>query len=187
ASRNGYSVAEMAPLFDGRLDRQAYEQLVRRAPWLFGVYEDQAYLEGRIPVSETLAAGAGAGLWLMRKALLDETRKPGGFPDGGLILLPAIPSDWLNEGRVIILKGMPTAYGTVSLEVRSFLATRHEIFVDFSLDEASRAPGEPLRKLAIRLVTPDRRQPRVSAPDVLTDAYTIVLPPASRVRRVVRF
>jgi hypothetical protein len=180
ASRKGYGVPEVAPLFAGRVDRREYERLVRTAPWTFGVYDDMQYLKGRIPVSEPLAAGAGEGLWLVRKALLDETRDREGLPDGGLVLLAAVPSDWLGEGRTVSLRRMPTAYGLVSLETRSEIESQRRVLVRFRLEEPG---GRALRSLRLRLVAPGGRKPR----DHVGDGGTVELPPVSDLARTIAF
>ena len=59
ASRNGYTIPEVAGLFPYRLERAAYEKLVREAPWSFGMYDDERYLGGHISFTEPLGAAAG--------------------------------------------------------------------------------------------------------------------------------
>lgn len=131
ASRNGFTIPEVAGLFPYRFDRGAYERLVREAPWSFGMYDAGRYLQGHISFTEPLGAGAGEALWLVRRALLSESFDDQGRPDGGLLFLPCIPSDWLAEGQEIRLRDFPTYYGTVSITVRSSIASRREIAVEY--------------------------------------------------------
>ncbi len=135
ASRNGYTIPEVAGLFPARLDRIAYERLVRESPWSFGMYDDQRYLEGHISFTEPLGAGAGQALWLIRDALVTETRTDDGLPDGGLIILPTVPSDWFDQGKQIELKRFPTAYGAFSVQIESQIDKQGEINMTYAFDK----------------------------------------------------
>ena len=79
--------------------------------------DPQKYLEGRIPFTEPLVAVAGAGLWMIRSALVLETRNERGELDGRIHLLAAVPNAWYEQGKEIELRGFPTYYGTVDLRV----------------------------------------------------------------------
>ena len=107
ASRNGYTIPEVAGLFPDRLDRTAYERLVRESPWTFGMYDDKRYLDGHISFTEPLGAAAGEALWLIRDALVCEERDENGLPNGELLLLANVPSDWFAEGKEIALEDLP--------------------------------------------------------------------------------
>lgn len=158
ASRNGYTIPEVAGLFPYRLDRAAYEQLVRESPWSFGMYDAQRYLEGHISFTEPLGAGAGQALWLIRDALLLETRDGNGLPDGGLIILPTVPSDWFAQGKHIELREFPTPYGVLNARVESHVDTLGTIVFRYrwrkwagdSLDY----PPQPFR---VRLAPPGKQ------------------------------
>ncbi|MFO1452134.1 MAG: hypothetical protein U1F61_28475 [Opitutaceae bacterium] len=130
ASRNGHTIPEVAGLFPYRLERKAYERLVRESPWNFGMYDANRYLEGHISFTEPLGSGAGSGLMMIRQALVAETRNHLGLPDGGLILFPSVPEAWLNEGNEIILRDFPTAYGILSVSVRSRLTSAQEVTME---------------------------------------------------------
>lgn len=147
ASRNGHTIPEVAGLFPYRLQRTAYEQLVRESPWNFGMYDANRYLEGHISFTEPLGSGAGEALWLIRHALLTET------PDGNLLLLPTIPADWLTEGKEIVLRDFPTLHGKLSATIRSHLTSRREITLDYRF--AAFDPSAPSPQLVLRLTPPD--------------------------------
>lgn len=160
ASRNGYTIPEVAGLFADRLDPAAYEQLVREAPWSFGMYDAQRYLEGHISFTEPLGAGAGEALCLIRHALVSETRDAQGLPDGGLMLLPTVPSDWLAEGKAIVLRDFPTAYGTISATIRSSFESRREITMEYRFTPFE--AGATLGRFQVRLAPPGQAPVDVS-------------------------
>lgn len=153
SSRNGHSIPEVAGLFPYRLDRAAYMQLVRRSPWSFGMYDAGRYLGGHISFTEPLGAGAGEALWLIRNALVMETRDDDGLADGGLFLLSTVPSDWFGEGQEIVLRDVPTVYGKISIHVRSYVESRAEIVVDYDFSSVSEGDR---RRFWIRLAPPGR-------------------------------
>lgn len=156
ASRNGYTIPEVAGLFPDRLDRKAYEQLVRESPWSFGMYDDNRYLDGHISFTEPLGAAAGEALWLIRDALVCEERDENGLPNGELVLLANVPSDWFAEGKEIELRDFPTAYGTLGLRVRSSISTSGKVRIKYSF-----APAEGVRCQRVRLrVSPASFPPR---------------------------
>jgi hypothetical protein len=135
ASRNGYTFPEVAGLFADRLDRVAYERLVRQSPWSFGMYDDDRYLGGHISFTEPLGAAAGEALWLIRDALVCEQCDENGLAKGDLFLLSTVPSEWFAEGKEIKLEGFPTAYGTISLHVRSSVESRGEVVAEYQFDK----------------------------------------------------
>jgi hypothetical protein len=151
ASRNGYTIPEVAGLFPDRLDRKAYERLVRESPWTFGMYDDNRYLDGHISFTEPLGAAAGEALWLIRDALVCEERDENGLPNGELVLLANVPSDWFAEGNEIELKDLPTAYGTVRLKVRSHAPTSGKVFIDYRLTPAKNVM---CRRMRMRIAPP---------------------------------
>ncbi len=99
SSRNGHTVQEVSGFFPERLDRKEYERVVREAPWNFGMYSADRYLKGYISFTEPLGAGAGEGLLLVRKCLIDEMKDENGLPDGGIFFLSSIPGEWLERGE----------------------------------------------------------------------------------------
>lgn len=151
ASRNGYTIPEVAGLFPYRLDRAAYERLVREAPWSFGMYDDERYLGGHISFTEPLGAAAGEALWLMRDALVCEGPDENGLPNGELYLLQCAPSEWFAEGEEIELYEFPTAYGTISLHTHSELQSHKKIWLEY---EFKPAPGTKCRNLRVRIAPP---------------------------------
>ncbi len=151
ASRNGYTIPEVAGLFPYRLDRAAYERLVRESPWNFGMYDAERYLGGHISFTEPLGAAAGEALWLVRDALVCEMRDENGLANGGLFLLSTVPSDWFAEGREFVLEDFPTAYGTISLRVRSHVESRGEIEAEYRFD---RFAGVDCKTISLRVAPP---------------------------------
>lgn len=117
ASTDGMSVPEVAGLFQLRFQRDAYESVVRQSPWTYGFFDGMGYLNGDLNMTEPLGAGAGEGLWLIRKALIDETKDQRGLVSDGLILLPAVPRSWWQPGKQMEWHGMPTCFGKVDLHV----------------------------------------------------------------------
>jgi len=153
ASRNGYTFAEVAGLFPYRLDARAYEQLVRESPWNFGMYSAERYLDGHISFTEPLGAVAGEALWLIRNALVVETRDARGVPDGGLFLLSTVPSDWFGEGEEIRLENFPTYYGTLSLHVRSQIKSNGQIEMEYRFTPNVTSTSK-LKSIVVRFAPP---------------------------------
>jgi hypothetical protein len=156
ASRNGYTIPEVAGLFPYRLDRTAYEQLVRESPWSFGMYDGERYLGGHISFTEPLGAAAGEALWLIRDALVSEGADENGLPNGELYLLANAPSEWFAEGKEIVLEKFPTAYGTISLRTRSEIDSRQKITLTYEFEPG---PAAKCRKLNVR-IAPEGHAPR---------------------------
>lgn len=159
ASRNAHAIPETAGLFPYRLQRAAYEQLVRENPWNFGMYDGQRYIDGHISFTEPLGSGAGEVLWLIRRTLVTETRDARGELDGGLIVLAAVPADWLEEGKEIALRDCVTYYGRFSATIRSALRSRREIVVEHRFEPFEPAPAAMPRldQVRVRLVAPGER------------------------------
>lgn len=190
SSRNGHTIQEVSGFFPERLAWQPYERVVSEALWNFGMYSVESYLQGHSSFTEPLGAGAGEGLWLIRKSLMDEVKDENGLPDGGLFLLSAIPGEWLKEGKEIRLSNFPTVYGTVDLRVRSFISSKGEIHVSYRYDrslgqDASTGKELPawyeLEKIFIRLVpsAEDRiagKKWMIEKPYRHYDEWTIELP-----------
>jgi hypothetical protein len=151
ASRNGYTIPEVAGLFPYRLEASAYQRLVRDSPWNFGMYSAERYIDGHISFTEPLGAAAGEALWMIRNALVMETRSPQGELDGRLFLLAAVPSEWFNEEQVIELEEFPTYYGTLSTQVRSEINSRRSIEVKCRFTPNS---TRELQSIAVRLAPP---------------------------------
>ena len=201
SSGNGHTVPEVSGFHPERLEWENYERVVREAPWNFSWYSTRRYLQGHSSFTEPLGAGAGEGLWLIRKSLVDETKDARGIPDGGLFLLSTIPGHWLEEGKEIRLEDFPTAYGTISLKVKSHIESRGEIHVGFAFDRhlGKQAYGEDapeawygLDRIYLRLVPPpaileEGRKPTADAPLEFYDPYTLVLPPGQEGDLVIRY
>ncbi|MGE5429281.1 MAG: hypothetical protein ACM3O8_15415 [Methylococcaceae bacterium] len=189
-SQNGHTVPEVSGFYPERLDRLDYERVVREAPWNFGMYSADRYLKGYNSFTEPLGAGAGEGLMLIRKSLVDEMKDANGLPNGGIFFLSAIPGEWLKEGKEIKLTRFPTAYGTFDLHVKSFITSKREIQVDYRYSAAlgnDTSTGKQLQawnkldKLYIRLVPSEEdraigRKLMVQEPVVRYDEWTVQLP-----------
>ena len=141
------------------------------------MYDADRYLGGHISFTEPLGAGAGEALTMIRDALVAELRDDNGLPDGGLILLSTVPSEWFEDGKEIELRDFPTAYGTISLNVRSAIGSKREIlvehrFVQFGQDGSQ--PKQPV-KISVRIAPPNQK------------VIDLELDPASPGRQQVRF
>ena len=201
SSRNGHTVQEVSGFYPERLDWKEYERVVREALWNFGLYSVEAYLHGHSSFTEPLGAGAGEGLWLIRKSLIDEMRDELGLPSGGLFLLPTVPGEWLEEGKEIRLTGFPTVYGTFDLCVKSNISTKGAIHVQYTYDKnlgkdlssgKNLAAWYDLDKILIRLVpAPDERTSgttlKTEKPFTPYDEWTIALPVGEKGDYMVRF
>ena len=115
------------------------------------MYDDQRYLGGHISFTEPLGAAAGEALWLVRDALVCEERDENGLPNGELFLLSTVPSDWFAEGQEIVLENFPTAYGKISVKVRSRVESRGEVDVEYHFERLSDAK---CRNVRIRIAPP---------------------------------
>ncbi len=173
ASRNGYTIPEVAGLFPDRLDRTHYERLVRESPWSFGMYDAQRYLEGHISFTEPLGAGAGQALWLIRDALVTETRTDGGLPDGGLVILPTVPSAWFAEGKQIELNNLPTAYGVLSARIESQIDTHREIKITYSFKKFENGQDYAAKKFRVRFAPPGEKVVELEFAPQNTDELTV--------------
>jgi hypothetical protein len=190
SSNNGHTIQEVSGFFPERLDRREYERAVREAPWNFGMYNSNRYLQGHISFTEPLGAGAGEGLLLVRKSLIDEMKDQNGLPDGGVFFLSTIPAEWLKEGKEIRLSHFPTVYGTFDLYIRSFISSRREIQVKYKFSKVlgkDKATGNDLpawnelNKILIRLVPPAEdcfscKKIKIRQPFTGYDEWTIQLP-----------
>ncbi len=152
SSRNGHTIPEVAGLFPHRLQRAAFEKLTREAPWSFGMYDANRYLDGQISFTEPLGSVAGAALSLVRHALVTET-------DGGLMLFATAPCAWFAEGREIDLRDMPTNHGTLSVKVRSRITSAREVVMDYEF--APHVPGAKI-KITARIAPPGEVMKEIS-------------------------
>jgi hypothetical protein len=200
SSRNGHTVQEVSGFHPERLDWKEYERVVREALWNFGMYSVESYLHGHSSFTEPLGAGAGEGLWLIRKSLIDEMRDENGLPSGGLFLLPTVPGEWLEEGKEIRLTGFPTVYGRFDLSVKSYVSSKGEIHVHYTCDrnlEKDQSSGKDLAawyapdKILIRLVpAPGDRASgktlKIDKPFTVYDEWTIALPAGEKGDYIIR-
>jgi len=97
----------------------------------------------------------------VRHALLSETRDDLGQPDGGLLLLPAVPADWLAEGKEIVLTDMPTCYEKLSATIRSRVVSQREIVMEYKCAPLATNDRMPLR-FRLRLARPGRESQKIS-------------------------
>ena len=115
ASGNGFSVSEGLGLFPRRFNRSLLLDDLYDAPWLMQIKGDCS--GNKDDISEPLMAGAGAGLVMMRRSIIDETRTaPSPLPDGGLFLLAAAPADFLQPPGVRLVNA-PTFFGAVNFSI----------------------------------------------------------------------
>jgi hypothetical protein len=190
SSRNGHTIQEVSGFYPERLDWREYECVVREAPWNFGMYNIDRYLQGYSSFTEPLGAGAGEGLLLIRKSVIDEIRDENGLPDGGVFFLSSIPSEWLKEGKEIKLSRFPTAYGTFDLHIKSYISSKREIHVKYNYSKIlgkDRSTGKDLlawnelNKILIRLVPAyedclSGKKLKINQPLTYYDEWTIQLP-----------
>jgi hypothetical protein len=190
SSNNGHTVQEVSGFFPERLSRRYYERAVREAPWNFGMYNVNSYLSGHSSFTEPLGAGAGEGLLLIRKSLIDEMKDENGLPNGAVFLLSSIPAEWLKEGAEIKLTRFPTAYGLFDVEIKSFISSRREIHVKYRYSKVlgkekstgkDRLAWNELDKIFIRLVSPAEdcltcKKIKIKEPFLYYDDWTIQLP-----------
>lgn len=93
------------------------------------------------------SAGNGLFLCILRNLLVqDRDTDHDGQPDT-LRLLFATPRPWLEQGKVITLQHAPTAFGEVSLEVRSRLEQG-------TIDVRAVLPPRPARRILLRARVP---------------------------------
>ena len=115
ASGNGYSVSEGLGLFPRRFNRSLLLDDLYDAPWLQQIKGGCS--GNKDDISEPLMTGAGAGLVMMRRSIVDETRTaPSPLPDGGLFVLPAAPADFLQPPGVR-LTNVPTFFGAINVSI----------------------------------------------------------------------
>ncbi len=76
-------------------------------------------------ISDPLVCGSAVVLHLVRHLLVTEERGVAGGYSGNLLLLAGVPRAWLQDGKAIRLREMPTHFGPMSLEVRSRVGKRH--------------------------------------------------------------
>jgi len=201
SSQNGHTVQEVSGFYPERLDWKEYERVVREALWNFGMYSVESYLHGHSPFTEPLGAGAGEGLLLIRKSLIDEIKDENGLANGGLFLLSSIPGEWLKEGKEIRLKNFPTVYGTFELHIKSYISSKKEIHIHYNYDRnlgkdqetgEKRLAWNELDKIFIRLVPSweDQlagRNIKVREPLVQYDEWTVELPVGEKGDFIVEF
>jgi hypothetical protein len=201
SSQNGHTIQEVSGFHPERLEWKEYERVVREALWNFGMYSIESYLHGHSPFTEPLGAGAGEGLWLIRKSLIDEVKDDNGLPNGGLFMLSSIPGEWLKEGEEIKLTNFPTVYGKFDLHVKSNISSKGEIHVKYNFNRVlgtDPSTGEELRawyepdRFFIRLVPApeDRiggRKLKIKKPFTQYDEWTIELPVKEKGDFIVEF
>jgi hypothetical protein len=201
SSQNGHTIQEVSGFHPERLDWKEYERVVREALWNFGWYSVESYLHGHSSFTEPLGSGAGEGLWLIRKSLIDEVKDKNGLPDGGLFLLSTIPGEWLEEGKQIKLTNFPTVYGTFDLHIKSYISSKEEIHVQYNWDRSlgtHQSTGKDLpawydlNKIFIRLVPAPEdlitgRELKIEKHLIPYDEWTIELPAQEKGDFIVRF
>ncbi len=201
SSQNGHTIQEVSGFFPERFDWNQYERVVREALWNFGMYSAESYLSGHSSFTEPLGSGAGEGLMLIRKSLIDEVRDEQGLPNGELFLLSTVPGEWIKEGKEIKLKNFPTAYGTFDLDIKSHISSKGEIDVSYRYrpdlgNNRADAKAFPawyeLEKIYLRLVPApeDQRAGKklhVGYPVKQLDQWTIELPVLEQGDFIIKF
>ncbi len=201
SSQNGHTIQEVSGFYPERLDWEQYERVVREAPWNFGMYLTESYLQGHSSFTEPLGSGAGEGLQLIRKSLIDEVKDENGLPNGGVFFLSSIPGEWLKEGKEIKLTHFPTVYGTFDLHIKSFISSKREIHVKYIYNRAlgkDKSTGKALLawneldKIFIRLVPANQdriagRKLKIKHPFLYYDQWTIQLPVKKKGEFIVEF
>ena len=95
----------------------------------------------RVPdMSDPIPCSSAVALHFLRHLLVTEESTVPGVYSGDLHLLSATPRAWLSDGQVIRFEKLPTHFGPISLEVRSFAADS---------------------RIEAHLVPPDRHPPKV--------------------------
>ena len=110
--------------------------------------------------SEPLGAGAGAGLVILRRALINEgVTPPSPLPDGRLFVLTAAPADFLTIGGAgVTLERVPTSYGPVNFSASVSPGKAPVAVIKFScaLHEHSASMNvASLQQVMVRLVVPN--------------------------------
>lgn len=124
SSRDSFTSPEVAGVFPLRTNNGAWREAFHQTVWNWDLYgrgwmhEDFETALG----SEPLSAGSGMALQLLRKMVINEAQDQNGYPTGTLDLLKFSPSRWLEEGKKIELKEMPTFFGGFNLKVHSQLS-----------------------------------------------------------------
>jgi hypothetical protein len=92
--------------------------------------------------SEPVSAGPGVTLRYMRRMLVNEETDSEDIVNGTLQVCPAIPERWLNQTQPFFVKGLPTAYGKVSLVVTP---TKSKVTYAFAWDGKGVYPLKTIR------------------------------------------
>lgn len=176
ASSNGYSVIEVSALYPRRMNHTLMQRDAVERPWLPYVTYDE-YFQAEDGDSEPLGAGAGAGLVIIRRAIIDEgTTPPSPLPDGRLFLLSSTPSDFLTvDGPGIALKGVPTAYGLI--DFAAVLPNRTTAVVRFACNPHAGGLSQALSQVIVRLVVPGLVPDATGQRWSLFDRQSIVIKP----------
>jgi hypothetical protein len=93
-------------------------------------------------------SGDGFFLWLLRSMLVQDYADNNGEP-GALRLLFATPRRWLEDGKVIRIEHAPTAFGEVSVCVKSRLK-RGEVLAEIEAPTRNRP-----EKMLLRIRLPE--------------------------------
>ena len=107
---------------------------------------------------------------MIRNALIFETRGGDGRPDGQVVLLSTVPSEWFAEGKEIMLTDFPTYYGAVTLHVVSRVKSRRQIEVAYKFRPYQ---GATRKSLVVRLAPLGKTPRDWRAPSANEGAATI--------------
>ena len=109
--------------------------------------EDEARGGAREPM-DFGSTGPGVYLRWLRMLLLHEERDAQGMPSGTLLITPATPRDWLQDGKTIALENAPTFFGPASFSIRSEVSRGN---IQAAIETPTRNPP---KKIVLRLRHP---------------------------------
>lgn len=95
------------------------------------------------------STGAGFFLNMLRSLLVQDYDLDNSGKPETLRLLFATPKRWLEDGKEIVVKNAPTAFGDVSVHVKSRL-NKGEVLADVTLPQRN-----PVKKMLMRIRLPD--------------------------------
>jgi hypothetical protein len=100
-------------------------------------------------ITDPLVCASAVALHLVRHMLVTEERGAAGDYSGNLLLLPGAPRAWLQDGKEIRLREMPTHFGPMGLAVHSHAGKRR---IEARFTPPTRYPCQSVK---LRLRHPD--------------------------------
>jgi hypothetical protein len=160
-----YSAPEVGGIFPLRTSNRTMWREHQRALWSWG-FQGWEHAEG-----DALAAGPGVALQLLRAALIREEE------DGTLLLLSGAPRHWFTPGKRVVIRGAPTAFGVISLDVEGAASATGAVRARLQT-----APGFSAKRVLLRLPGPAPGQARdvpLPAGDAPSPTRAAARPPAA--------